>query len=126
MPDFLLEIGCEEIPARMIDAASLELRERVHKLLDRERLLPASALTYLDTPRRLAVLAANIPAVQPDDRRGTDRPIGRGCVQRWPAHSGRACLRKKSRRRGLPAAARHNCEGRVPVRDSQEEGALGR
>ena len=22
MPDFLLEIGCEEIPARMIDAAS--------------------------------------------------------------------------------------------------------
>ena len=66
MPDFLLEIGCEEIPARMIDAASLELRERVHKLLGRESLLPASALTSLDTPRRLAVLAANIPAAQPD------------------------------------------------------------
>jgi glycyl-tRNA synthetase beta chain len=66
MPDFLLEIGCEEIPARMIDAASLELRERVHKLLDRERLLSAGALTYLDTPRRLAVLAADIPAAQPD------------------------------------------------------------
>jgi glycyl-tRNA synthetase beta chain len=66
MPDFLLEIGCEEIPARMIDAASLELRERVHKLLDRERLAPAGALTYLDTPRRLAVLAANIPVAQPD------------------------------------------------------------
>src|SRR5450631_2171099 len=66
MPDFLLEIGCEEIPARMIDAASLELRDRVHKLLDRERLLLAGALTYLDTPRRLAVLAANIPAAQPD------------------------------------------------------------
>ena len=32
MPDFLLEIGCEEIPARMIDAASQELRERVLKL----------------------------------------------------------------------------------------------
>ncbi len=66
MPDFLLEIGCEEIPARMIDAASLELRERVHKLLDRERLLPAGPLTYLDTPRRLAVQATNIPAAQPD------------------------------------------------------------
>jgi glycyl-tRNA synthetase beta chain len=66
MPDFLLEIGCEEIPARMIDAASLELRERVHKLLERERLSPATALTYLDTPRRLAVLAANIPPAQPD------------------------------------------------------------
>jgi glycyl-tRNA synthetase beta subunit len=38
MPDFLLEIGCEEIPARMIDAASEELRERVSALLTRERL----------------------------------------------------------------------------------------
>src|SRR6202162_4161340 len=66
MPDFLLEIGCEEIPARMIDAASQELRERVHKLLDRERLLPADLIDSLDTPRRLAVLAANIPASQPD------------------------------------------------------------
>jgi glycyl-tRNA synthetase beta chain len=66
MPDFLLEIGCEEIPARMIDAASLELRERVQKLLDRERLLPAGGLTYLDTPRRLAVLATDIPGSQPD------------------------------------------------------------
>jgi len=66
MPDFLLEIGCEEIPARMIDAASLELRERVHKLLQRERLAPAGDLAYLDTPRRLGVLAAGIPAAQPD------------------------------------------------------------
>src|SRR6266481_3412030 len=66
MPDFLLEIGCEEIPARMIGAASLELRERVHKLLDRERLLSAGEITYLDTPRRLAVLAPNISATQPD------------------------------------------------------------
>src|SRR5450631_4490202 len=66
MPDFLLEIGCEEIPARMIDAASLELRERVHKLLERERLLPEGGISSLDTPRRLAVLAAGIPAAQPD------------------------------------------------------------
>jgi glycyl-tRNA synthetase beta chain len=66
MPDFLLEIGCEEIPARMIDAASLELRQRMHKLLDRERLLSAGEISYLDTPRRLAVLAQNISAAQPD------------------------------------------------------------
>ena len=38
MPDFLLEIGCEEIPARMIDAASEELGRRVGDLLTRERL----------------------------------------------------------------------------------------
>src|SRR5713101_299416 len=66
MPDFLLEIGCEEIPARMIDAASLDLRQRVHKLLDRERLLPTGEISYLDTPRRMAVLAPNISATQPD------------------------------------------------------------
>ncbi|MGC2198268.1 MAG: glycine--tRNA ligase subunit beta [Terriglobales bacterium] len=66
MPDFLLEIGCEEIPARMIDAGSLELGERVGKLLERERLAPAGAVTYFDTPRRLAVLASGIPAAQPD------------------------------------------------------------
>ncbi len=66
MPDFLLEIGCEEIPARMIDAASLELRERLGALLQRERLAPAGAISHLDTPRRLAVLASGIPATQLD------------------------------------------------------------
>jgi glycyl-tRNA synthetase beta chain len=66
MADFLLEIGCEEIPARMIDSASLELRERLNALLQRERLNPAGAITHLDTPRRLAVLASGIPASQPD------------------------------------------------------------
>jgi len=65
MSDFLLEIGTEEIPARMIDAASLELRERVQKLLERER-LPEKELTFVDTPRRLALIAAGIPAAQPD------------------------------------------------------------
>jgi len=66
MPDFLLEIGCEEIPARMIDAASQELRERVNALLNRERLTAKGTITYLDTPRRLAVLVPDIPAAQAD------------------------------------------------------------
>src|SRR5271166_5659953 len=65
MPDFLLEIGCEEIPARMIDAASQELRERVGALLTRER-LGGSEITSFDTPRRLAVLTSNISAAQSD------------------------------------------------------------
>jgi glycyl-tRNA synthetase beta chain len=65
MADFLLEIGCEEIPARMIDAASAELRERVSTLLDRER-LAAAELTTFDTPRRLAILASGIPTAQAD------------------------------------------------------------
>jgi glycyl-tRNA synthetase beta chain len=66
MPDFLLEIGCEEIPARMIDAAALDLCERVHKLLERERLSATGAISSLDTPRRLAVLASGIPSAQPN------------------------------------------------------------
>src|SRR5271166_2971980 len=66
MPDFLLEIGCEEIPARMIDAASRELHERLNTLLQRERLEPAGSISHLDTPRRLAVMASGIPASQPD------------------------------------------------------------
>ena len=65
MPDFLLELGCEEIPARMIDAASQEMRERVSALLSRERLAPGE-VTYLDTPRRLAVMAIGVPVAQPD------------------------------------------------------------
>jgi glycyl-tRNA synthetase beta chain len=65
MPDFLLEIGCEEIPARMIDAASLELRERVGALLSRER-LGAGEIAYFDTPRRLAVMVAGMRAAQAD------------------------------------------------------------
>src|SRR5712691_5768448 len=65
MPDFLLEIGCEEIPARMIAAASQELRERVGAMLSRERLASAE-VSYFDTPRRLTVMAAGIPAAQPD------------------------------------------------------------
>jgi glycyl-tRNA synthetase beta chain len=35
-------------------------------LLQRERLEPSGAVTYLDGPRRLAVLASGIPASQPD------------------------------------------------------------
>jgi glycyl-tRNA synthetase beta chain len=66
MPDFLLEIGTEEIPARMIEGAQAELQRRVSDLLQRERLAPSAALTSLETPRRLSVLAPGIPAAQPD------------------------------------------------------------
>ena len=67
MPDFLLEIGCEEIPARMIDGASRELRERVMALLRaRAPCADRARSATLDTPRRLAVLAPGIPPAQPD------------------------------------------------------------
>jgi glycyl-tRNA synthetase beta chain len=65
MPDFLLEIGCEEIPARMIATASKELRERVAALLRRER-LSGGEIMHFDTPQRLAVMASGIASAQAD------------------------------------------------------------
>jgi glycyl-tRNA synthetase beta chain len=67
MADFLLEIGLEEVPARMIAAAEAELGKRVGELLKRERLLSngAKVVTY-STPRRLAVLAEGVQAKQAD------------------------------------------------------------
>ena len=73
MPDFLLEIGCEEIPARMIDAASEELRQRVGALLTRER-LSSGEVTHFDTPRRLAVMASGIAASQADVKEQVNGP----------------------------------------------------
>jgi glycyl-tRNA synthetase beta chain len=67
MADFLLEIGLEEIPARMIAGAEAELGRRVHELLTRERLLGATAkVTTYSTPRRLAVLVEGVEARQAD------------------------------------------------------------
>ena len=80
MPDFLLEIGCEEIPARMIDAAALDLRDRLQSLLQRERLEPAGAISHLDTPRRLAVLASGIPASQPDTTEQVNGAVRADCI----------------------------------------------
>ncbi len=67
MTDFLLEIGLDEIPARMIAGAEAELGRRVNDLLTRERLLAdgGKVITY-STPRRLAVLAEGVLAKQAD------------------------------------------------------------
>ena len=67
MADFLIEIGLEEIPARMIDGAEAELGVRVAKLLVDERLDPGDAqVPTFSTPRRLAVLARGILDKQAD------------------------------------------------------------
>jgi glycyl-tRNA synthetase beta chain len=67
MSNFLLEIGLEEVPARMIAGAEAELGRRVSDLLQRERLLaPEAKITTYSTPRRLAVLAEGVLAKQAD------------------------------------------------------------
>ncbi len=65
MPDFLLELGTEEIPARMIHAAAEELRTRVGKLLATER-LGTPRLQSFSTPRRITLLALGIAVAQAD------------------------------------------------------------
>ena len=64
MPDFLLEIGCEEIPARMIDAAANELGQGVAKLLDQAELKVFTSPNIFATPRRLALLVAGVRSRQ--------------------------------------------------------------
>ena len=70
MADFLLEIGLEEVPARMIAGAEAELGKRVGELLKREQLMGGDAkITTFSTPRRLAVLAEDVRAKQADNEK---------------------------------------------------------
>jgi glycyl-tRNA synthetase beta chain len=67
MPELLLEIGLEEIPARMIAAAETELARRVETVLAKARLLgPDFVVTSYSTPRRLAVRVEGVLAQQLD------------------------------------------------------------
>ena len=67
MPDFLLEIGLEEVPARMLASAQAELLKRTLTLLTREQLVSAEPVAHsYSTPRRLAVVIRDVLTQQPD------------------------------------------------------------
>ena len=67
MAELLLEVGLEEIPARMIADAQAELARRVEALLSRQRLLESTtAIASYSTPRRLAVRVQGVLAQQQD------------------------------------------------------------
>ncbi len=67
MAELLLEVGLEEIPARMIADAQTELARRIEALLGLQRLLEAvHAITSYSTPRRLAVRVQGVLAQQLD------------------------------------------------------------
>ena len=67
MPDLLLELFCEEIPARMQKQASDDLRKLVTDALVERGLVYEGAAAFA-TPRRLALHIAGLPARQPDTR----------------------------------------------------------
>src|SRR6202521_4534182 len=75
MPDFLLEIGCEEIPARMIDTACTALQMNVWEILGSQgvpvrdgegNIVPPEAIPAFATPRRLALFVRGLPERQPE------------------------------------------------------------
>ncbi|MGH7110817.1 MAG: glycine--tRNA ligase subunit beta [Stellaceae bacterium] len=67
MPELLLELLCEEIPARMQRAALAELTTLLRDRLTAAGIAAEGIKGYV-TPRRLAIAAEGIPARQPDRR----------------------------------------------------------
>src|SRR6266545_3229074 len=87
MSDFLLEIGTEEIPARMISSAAAELQRRIGVLvrglaasqpdLSEQLLGPAAAHAYKDgKPTQAAVAFAKKAGVPLDSLTKTTTPKG--------------------------------------------------
>src|SRR3954466_4556548 len=65
MPDLLLELFSEEIPARMQRRAAEDLRKLVTDALVEAGLVYEGAKAFV-TPRRLALSVHGVPARQPD------------------------------------------------------------
>lgn len=74
---YLLEVGLEEVPARMAPPAARSLAEALAKELATLRLTP-EAVNHFVTPRRLVVLVDGLPVRQEDvvvEKRGPARSI---------------------------------------------------
>ncbi len=83
MPDLLLELFSEEIPARMQAKAADDLRKMVTDKLVAEGLVYEGAKAFV-TPRRLALTVHGIPQRQPDlkqERKGPKVGAPEGAVQ---------------------------------------------
>jgi glycyl-tRNA synthetase beta chain len=65
---FLFEIGCEEIPARLLPKAAAELKEILEKYLEVSRLSAGAVVTYA-APRRLAAMCEGVLLRQTDERK---------------------------------------------------------
>ncbi len=65
MPDLLVEIGCEEIPARFTDGAMQYLSSEFQKRLKEQRIAFGEAQVF-GTPRRLALILKDVATTQSD------------------------------------------------------------
>jgi glycyl-tRNA synthetase beta chain len=64
--EFLLEIGCEEIPAGMIEPACAELKALLERFLGEASLLEGSAVESFGGPRRLTAIVPALRLKQAD------------------------------------------------------------
>ena len=103
MAELLLEIGLEEIPARMIAAAEAELARRIEAALTRERLLGSEvAVRSYSTPRRLAVRVSGVLAQQLDTQEQLTGPSWKAAFpDGQPGPAAQAFARKA----GVPVSA---------------------
>jgi len=70
MPEFLLELGAEELPAFEVERAYLELGSSIEKELRASGLLPDDAVvTTMGTPRRLIVGISGLLPQEPDSEK---------------------------------------------------------
>ena len=104
MAELLLEIGLEEIPARMIAAAEAELARRVETLLTRQRLLVAGGgkVTSYSTPRRLAVRVEGVLPHQEDTQEELTGPAWKAAFPNGQPGPAAQAFAKKA---GVPVEA---------------------
>lgn len=72
--EFLLEVGCEEIPAGMIPAAIKELQVILTKYLTAENLLDGKPVETFGAPRRLVAMCKSLHVRQDDVTREVTGP----------------------------------------------------
>ena len=94
MPDLLLELLSEEIPARMQRQAAADLKKLVTDALVERGLVYEGAQSFA-TPRRLALHVAGLPAEQPEtreERKGPRVGAPEGAIQGFLKSAGLASL----------------------------------
>jgi len=115
MPDLLLELFSEEIPARMQAKAADDLRRMVTDKLVAEGLVYEGAKAFA-TPRRLALTVHGIPARQSDlktERRGPKIGAADAAVQGFLKATGLKSLDEATIQRdpkGSPISCRSSSE----------------
>lgn len=73
MPELLIELGCEELPASFVRGAYEQLQSEVETRL-RAANLSFGAVVSLGTPRRLIVSVQDLVAMQPDQNKDVRGP----------------------------------------------------